>query len=279
MARKLRVNPNTMNKWWNTAIKKRIIIPPIFRRKSFLNFREYFCFLEVEDPHKLLELFRRKNHGLSYFSVQTGFCNFQMVSKISIKPQGKVVLLGERSDYFVSRPPRGSFGESIRRINLSLKNLDALEFRESPLKFYNRSYEPWDEKDEEIFWKICNDMRMPFARIVQSTETYNNKAWSWFRRREEFGSEIMFFFPEGESAYVPSLYVIDTDCDSILIDIFSELPTTTVFYRLANKVIMLAYLPFTLEGRSIVRKVLSILQERELVKGYTNSIIEYHFRT
>jgi hypothetical protein len=70
---------------------------------------------------------------------------------------------------------------------LSLRNLDALEFRESPLKSHKRNYEPWDEKDEEIFWKICNDLRIPFAAIVQSTETYNNKAWSWFRRREEFG--------------------------------------------------------------------------------------------
>jgi len=66
--------------------------------------------------------------------------------------------------------------------------------------------------------------------------------------------------------------------DRSALDIFSELPTTTVFYRLSGKVMMLAYLPFTLEGRSVVRKALSILEKEELVTSYTNSVIEYHYR-
>lgn len=278
MARKFKVNPNTMVTWWDAALEKRIIIPPIFRRKSYTNFREYFYFFRTKDPHKLFELLQVKSLPISYFSVQTGFCNFKIVAKEPIEPQGDVILSGPRSDYFVTIPPRRSFEDSLKRIDTILRNLDALEPRESPLRFHNKEYTLWDEKDEAIFWEMCNDVRIPFASVVQLAETYNDKAWSWFRDRDEFGDTITFFFPKGEGAYIPSLYIIETDYDSVLIDIFSELPTTAVFYRLSGKVVMLAYLPFTLEGRSVVRKALSILEKEEVVTGYTNSVVEYHYR-
>jgi len=278
MARKFKVNPNTMVKWWDAAIEKRIIIPPIFRRKSYSNFKEYFYFFKTKDPHKLYEFLQIKNLHITYFSVQTGFCNFQIVSKEPVKPQGEVILSGPRSDYFVIIPPKRSFEKSIKKIDTILRNLDVLEPRKSPLRFHNGEYKPWDGKDEAIFWEMCNNVRIPFTSVVQSAETYNDKAWSWFKDRDKFGDIIMFYFPKGEGSYIPSLYVIETNHDSVLIDIFSELPTTTVFYRLSGKVMMLAYLPFTLEGRSVVRKALSILEKEELVTSYTNSVIEYHYR-
>jgi len=278
MARRFKVNPNTLVTWWNSAIDNRIILLPIFRRKSFKNFREFFYFLKTEDPHKLFEVLQIQDLPISYFSVQTGFCNFQIVAKEPIEPRGEVALSGERSDYFVTVPPKREFRESVRRIDAMLRNLDVLKPRKSPLKYRDEEYTPWDEKDEAIYWEICNNLRIPFASVVQSAKTYNDKAWAWFRNREEFGDTMTFFFPRGESAYIPSLYVIDTNHDSLLIDIFSQLPATTVFYRIGGKVLMLAYLPFTSEGRSIVRKTLSILEKEELVTGYTNSIIEYHYR-
>jgi hypothetical protein len=282
MARRFKVNPATLNKWWNHAVNERIIVPPIFRRKSFTNFREYFYFLNVEDPHRLYEYFQIKGGSVRYFSVQTGFCNFHTVSSEPIHGlEGEIILSGARSDYFVSVPPNRSFQESIAKINVLLNNLGALERRESPLKFRKGKFLPWNEKDEAIFNTIYNDVRIPFASIVESVETYNDKTWSWFKNRKKFGDVITYFFPEGEAAYIPSLYFIDTESanDSVIIDIFRELPTAVSFYRLCSKLIMLAYLPFTLEGRSIVRKALSILQKEELVDGYTNSIVEYHYRT
>ena len=278
MARKFKVNPNTVITWWDAAIEKRIIIPPVFRRKCFSNFREYFYFIETKDPHKLFEFLQVQSKSTYYFSVQTGFCNFQIVTKEPIEPQGDIVLSGYRSDYCATIPPQRSFRDSILKIDAILRNLDVLELRESPLKIRDEEYKPWDEVDEAIYWKICNDIRIPFAFIVESLGTYNDKTWAWFKERDKFGDTITLFFPEGEGAYIPSLYVIETKYDSVLIDIFSELPTSTLFYRLGGKVVMQAHLPFTLEGRSIVRKTLSILQKEELVEDYTNSIVEYHYR-
>jgi len=278
LTRVFNVNPKTLDIWWKAAIEKRIIILPVFRRKSFLNFREYFYFLKVKDPHEYYERLQEDNGSITYFSVQTGFCNFQIISKEPINPEGEPIVSGPRSDYFVTIPPNCSFEESVKRIEKLLHNVDNLDQRESPLQYHNAKFEPWEEKDEAIYWEICNNLRIPFAQVVRSVGTYNDKTWSWFRNRDTFGDTITMFFPKGESSYMLSLYVIKTEYDSLLIDIFSQLPTSTLFYRMEERVIMGVYLPFTLEGRFIVRKALSVLQKEELVDEYTNSNVEYYFR-
>lgn len=272
-------NPKTGELWWNKAVEKRIIIPPVFRRNSYLNFREHFYFLNVRDPHKLYEALQYTSEDIIYFSVQTGFANFQIISKKPIDPKGDTILEGERSDYFVSIPPKGTFESSLLNIEKKLVNLDPSVNCTSPLVYHDSVFEKWDEMSERIYENLCNDLRKPFAQVLKSAHTYSDKVMKWIRSRDEFGQTITMYFPLGEGAYQLSLYAVETVYDSLLINLFSLLPSSSIFYRLGSTVMMCVYLPFTFEGRYIVRKVLSLLQEKELVKGYTNSVVEYGYRT
>ena len=149
-------------------------------------------------------------------------------------------------------------------------------------------YSEWDQLDEAIYTALANDLRKPWVRVLKESDAYKDKIMNWFRRRDDFGSTHVMYFPEGESAYQLSLYMVETEYDSLLIDIFSELPASSVFYRLQNKLMICIYLPFlnsegerfsySYGGRFIVRKVLSILQKEELVTDCTNSIVEYYYR-
>ena len=40
------------------------------------------------------------------------------------------------------------------------------------------------------------------------------------------------YFPDGLSAYQPTVYCLETDHDYLLIDIFSSLPVPAVFFRI-----------------------------------------------
>lgn len=281
MAKKLKVNPKTADDWWTTAIKNRIIIPPVLRRRSFLNFRERIYFVRVDDPHSLYEQLK-KSKDILYYSVQTGFADFQIITEHPLSLKLDIVLSGERSNYFVSVPPCCTFEESILRIENRLEKVSKSTRIPSPLIYQKKSYAPWDELDEAIYRAICNDLRKPFAHIMKSTGSYSNKLMDWMRRRDKFGNTITMFFPEGESSYQLSLFCINMSrrYDWILIDLFSQLPTSSVFYRIKRKVIMCIYLPFfpSPDARIIVRSVLSKLQKKELVKSYTNSIVEYYHR-
>jgi hypothetical protein len=277
LARKMKVNPKTADIWWIHALKKQIIMSPRFRRKSFLNFREYVYFLKVKDPHAFYEQCTR-DRNLVYFSVHTGFCNFQIVSKKPIEPEGEIILSGPRSDYHVTIPPDITFQQAGEKILKKLNMIDHFEHEESPLLFRSQSYDPWDDKDERLYEEFCNNLRKPMVHIMKKTSTYSDKIMNWFRTRDQFGHTITMFFPQGLHSYMPVTYALETEFDSVLIHLFSELPTPCVFYKIDSTLMMSIYLPFTLEGRILIRKAFSVLQKEELVRKYTNSNIDYFYR-
>jgi hypothetical protein len=277
MAKDLNVSPSSFDVWWKFALGNQIIIPPIFRRKSYLNFREYFYFIECDDPHKFFKN-AQKNNNVTYCSVQTGFANIQIISKSEIEFEERIVFAGSRSNYYVSIPQNSTYEESISKINEKIQKISKIR-SESPLKFYRKSYGPWDDLDEAIYWSFCNNLRKQFIHVMGETSAYSDKIMDWFRSRDKFGDTITMFFPEGERYYQLTLYKIETCYDNILIDIFSQLPTSSVFYRIGKYLVMALYISFPFESRSLVRRILSLLKEKKLVRSYTNSIVEYGYRS
>ena len=276
MAKNLAVSPSTLDIWWKFAIENRFIILPIFRRKSYLNFREYFYFVKSDNPHQFFESIQ-ENKNVLYCSVQTGFADIQIISKSEINFEEEIVLSGPRSNYYVSIPPSCTYEESISRIEKRFKKIEKV-LSESPLKFFKKSYGPWDDLDEAIFWSFSNNVRKKFKCVMEETGAYSDKILKWFRKRHKFGDTIVMFFPEGENYYQLTLYVIETKYDNIIIDLFSQLPTPSVFYRIDKSLIMAIYISFPFAARSLVRRILGFLKKEKLVSNYTNSIVEYGYR-
>jgi hypothetical protein len=271
------VNPKTAETWWDTAVDNKIIIPPIFRRKSFANFRENFYFIRSDDPHNTYKKFRGMEE-VTYCSVQTGFADNLVISKVPVSVQEEIVLSGQRSDYYTSVPPNCSFENSVSAIQKILQTVDEYNSSPSPLLLRKESYDSWDEKDERIFDSLYNNLRKPFSTVLKESGTYSDKIIKWFHNRDKFGHTITMFFPQGESSYQLTLYAIKTSSDSLLIELFSRLPTSSVFYRVGDFLMMTIYISFPFTARSIVRRVLSYLKKKELIDTYTNSIIEYSYR-
>jgi hypothetical protein len=155
MARKYRVTNKTAAQWFDAALEKKILLLPEFRRKAFLNFREYFYYLNVKDPHEQYEKLITQESTLKddilHFSVHTGFCNFQIVSNKKIDTPGKTVHAGDRSDYLISTPKNIEFEESLNTIKRKLSSLQDLELDPSPLVYHDVLYTPWSESFEKIY--------------------------------------------------------------------------------------------------------------------------------
>jgi hypothetical protein len=277
---RFKVNEKTGVNWWNEAIRRGIIRPPIFRRKSFLNFREYFYFLQVDDPHELYTK-SKENKDLMFFSVQTGFSNFQIVSPAEINLKDNIVVSGERSDFYVTVPRNCSFETSISVIQDKLKNIDTVKRVPSPLIYRNEVFK-WDELDEKIYLELFNSFRKSYRTILKNTGVYSKRILHWLRNCNQFGQTIVMYFPQGIGAYQPTIFFVKTDNDSLLIDLFSCFPVSTVFFRIGEYLVFKVYLPFVLNGetpyRSIPYIMLNFLKKKKLVKNYTNSIDQYYYR-
>lgn len=277
------VNAKTGELWLEAAVRKRVLIPPVVRKRSFVNLREYFTFLRTRNPHEVYEGLKGRP-DISYFSVQTGFANLQIISKNPLEFNKDTVLSGPRSDYYVTIPQRISTESSVKQIEKKTRSIttDGEKFSRilSPLIFHDTAYD-WDELDELFYRELSDDLRKPLGRVLKKTGSYRNRMWNWIKTRDIFGQTIIMYFPQGESSYLLSQYYIDTNYDSLMIDIFSSLPTSTVFYRVGDRLIVNLYLPFLANSekpRSIVKETLEVLCKKELVQGYTNSIVEYHYR-
>ncbi len=268
-------NPKTGESWINAAMRKQIIGVPVFRRKAFLNFREYFYFIRTDYPHALFEELKKEEGNLMYFCVQSGLSNFQIISTEEIDPKGEVVLSGSRSDYYVTIPPKSTPETAFTTIFKKAQNCSIEKVKPSPLVYHESRYEKWDKGMEIIYRELHNDLRKPFLQVIKNTGTYSNKIANWMKSRHEFGQTIVTYFPEGVASYQLTTFFIETEYDSLLIDLFSSFPVSTIFCRLDDYVVMSIYLPFPYESRSFVHKVLTELAEKELVGGYTHSTIEY----
>lgn len=283
MARRFHVTEKTLASWWKAALEKKILLLPEFRRKAFKNFYEYFYYLNVEDPHdqfeKLINREKEIKKDIIHFSVQSGFCNFQIVSNKRISPKGELILSGARSDYFISTPRRTTFDNSMIAIKGKLSSIESMELQPSPLIYHESIYEDWDEFDEKIYREFSENMRKPFKSVLAKTGAKRDQILDWLKRRDQFGHTIVMYFPLGLNSYQPTIYCIDTSHDSLLIDFFSSLPVPTVFYRIGEKMMVKVYLQNnSLEGKYISDKVLSELRKKELVDGYSNSVVQYYYR-
>jgi hypothetical protein len=122
-------------------------------------------------------------------------------------------------------------------------------------------------------------VRKPFKEVLEKTGAKRDEILEWIRNKDTFGHTILMYFPKRLSAYQPTLYCLETEYDSLLIDIFSCLPVPTVFCRVGEKLMMKVYLQNnSLESKYISFKVMSELRKKELVKNYTNSVIQYGYR-
>ncbi len=213
-----------------------------------------------------------------YCTVQSGFADMQIISKAPLNLEEEVILSGERSDYYVSTPKDQMFEKANQIMERKLKTIDDFEPTPSPLTLRKEPYSQWDDLDEAIYLSLTNDLRKPWAHVLKESGAYNDKIINWFRTRDQFGHTITMYFPNGESTYQCMLFAIETKNDSLLMDLFSELPTSVVFCRLEDFVLMTLYIPFLYIAQSMVRRILSLLQKMELIDSYINSIIEYSYR-
>ncbi len=283
LAKRFHVNDKTAQNWWRAALERKILLAPEFRKKAFKNFEEYFYYLNVKDPHEryeeLIEHEEEIKDDILHFSVQTGFCNFQIVSNKKINPKGEIVLSGARSDYFLTTPRNSTFEESLFLIKSKLSSIEDTEIQPSPLIYHETDYEDWDEYDERIYKELSENLRKPFKTVLRKTGAKRDKILDWMKKRSQFGHTLVMYFPKGLGAYQPVIYCVDTSCDSLLIDIFSSLPVPTVFYRIKEKLMVKVYLQNdSLEGKFTTNKALSELRKKELVEDYTNSVVQYNYR-
>ncbi len=284
----IRTTPRTAGNRINEAIDKGYMSKPKIRKKSFSNFKEYMYFVRCKDP---LELYLQysKDQRIIYHAVMGGSTNLWVISKEEIDIDGDILLWGSRSDYHVSFAPNHTWKTGI-------KNIEEMTERFEPNKYepkgvlqthWDETIE-WDAIDEILYRYFKYDLRKPLTPLKREYLITTRKYKDWFKKLPEYCTVYLRYFPKGTSSYDSYIFVFETDYDDFIIDLFSQLPTSSTFFKVSNKLILYAFVergsirdgdiqPISDVSELHIPFLVKNLSRKGIVRNVEYTILSYHW--
>lgn len=234
----LGVDRNTASRRMREAFELGYVTKPQVRRKSFRNFAEYVYFLNIKN---LYETFYKYIdwEDIVYHASMSGFANLWVISKEELDIGG---ISGLRSDYYVSYTKDHSWDTAIDTMRKMVEEFDPDGYKpKGILQTHWNEAVGWDSEDEKLFKEFKYDMREPLSPVIKRNLISWGKIYEWFDKLPEKCSVFTNYYPATISGYDPYLFTFETDYEDFLIDLFSELPTSTFFFSVENRLFVRVY--------------------------------------
>ncbi len=227
------------------AISQGHLSNPQIRKNSYLNTREKIYFVKVHNPYSLFSALI-KDTKISYHALMTGICNMWIVAEEEIDineidAKAEVIFEGYRSDYYVSYAPKRSWREGISKMREKIHDFSFEKASEVEIIQFRNKKVDWSLDYEILFKYFKFNLRKPRTPVMREYKIPTETIDSFMSNLDKLCTVFTMYYPEGIENYEPWLYMIGTNYPSIVIDVFSELPTTSWFFKVKNKLFTLIY--------------------------------------
>lgn len=234
----LHVNRDTASDRLNEAVNSGWLSKTQIRKRSFENLREYTYLLRCNDPVTLFSEFA-DSEDIIYHALISGPFNLWVVSEKEMEFECDTVVGGPRSDYYISYAPHQSSDHSIQKMHDMVSDFNAKDYRlEETMKNHFDEVAKWDKEYEALFEELKYDLRKPVSEILRKNCISWRKLDQWMRDIPKYCTIMTGYYPGTISSYDPYLYMFETDYEDFLISLFSELPTSTVFFRVSGRLLV-----------------------------------------
>jgi len=237
----LHIDSDTASRRLKEALEEGYISKPQIRKRSYFDTKEYVYFLNCKNPVKLFSQCLQDDDVI-YHSTMIGFANFWIISKEKIDIGADVVIEGYRSDYYMSFAPNHSWRTAFQLMHGKVRNFDPKNY--APQRYIGKHWNEtlgWDSEEKKLFEAFKYDLRKAITPVMKKNLISWRKIDVWLRNLSKSCTIMTAYYPEKISAYNPYLYVFETDYEDFVIDVFSELPTNTLFFHVSNKLFTLAH--------------------------------------
>ena len=259
IAKLLRIKRDTASNRLIEALELVWFSKPQIRRKSFANFLEYVYFLKCKNPAEFFSKFV-ENENIIYHAVTGGPANLWVVSKKELDFECDTVLEGPRSDYHISFPPNQPWGTAIQNMRKMVEEFNPEDYEpDGIIKTRWNEYIEWDSEYEALFNEFNYDLRKAITPIIRKHLISWAKLDKWLKNLSTSCTVFTLYYPGTIKSYDPYLFMFETDYEDFMINLFSELPTSTWFFKVSNRLFMYAHVK-----REYVRVVNSQIDIRRL---------------
>jgi len=288
ISKAIKTNNQVASNRLREAFKKGYILGPHIRKRSYLPFVEYVYFVRCKDPLEQYLKFS-EDQRVIYHAVMDGFANLWVISKEEIDINGDVLVGGPRSDYYMPIAPDHSWDTAIQIMRKKVEDFNQKEYepKEYIENHWNETIE-WDEEDEILYRYFKYNLRKPMKSVTMKYCISGQKSYEWLERLPKTCTILTYFFPETISAYDPYIFVFETDYEDFIIDLFSELPTTSLFFKVSDKLILYAYVKKKSVRDGDIRPISDIsalhipllvrnLSKKGIIRNAEHAIVNYHW--
>ena len=234
----LRVNRHCASIKIKEALNLGYVLVPQLRKRSYSNMTEYMYFVNCVHPFDFYKKYS-KDLNVVYHARMVGFASMWIVSSRRIHVEGKTVIEGVRSDYYVAHAPSHSWQKAVDIMWKKVREFDP--DRHSSRKFIvNHLTESihWDSQDEILYQEFKYDLRRNLSPIMKKYGISARKIYSFFEKMRRCCTVFTRFFPETIVSYDPYLFIFETEYEDFVIDLFSELPTSPFFFKVGDRLLM-----------------------------------------
>jgi hypothetical protein len=282
----LGTDPSVASRRMKEAFDLGYISGPQIRRRSYKNTKEYMYFATCETPLKSF-LSSIKDAHISYHAVMSGFANLWITSTERLDCDSDVIG-GPRTDYHISFAPNHSWNTAILIMQEKVESFSPHTYSAARiLSAHWDEHLKWDLKDEILFREFKYSVRKKLSPIMRKYHISGEKLYEWLGRLSECCTITTSFFPKGFSMYDSYLFAFETDYEDFIIDLFSELPTSALFFKVSNTLFLYAQITGRFVrfidiqnpgvGQLQIPLLVDDLLERGILKSEAHSIIEYYW--
>lgn len=283
----LHIDSDTASRRLKEALEKGYISKPQIRKRSYFDTKEYVYFLNCKNPVKLFSQCLQDDDVI-YHSTMTGFANFWIISKEKVDIDADIVIEGYRSDYYMSFAPNHSLKTTFQSIQEKIRKFDSKNYTSQ--KYIGTHWNEtlgWDSEEEKLFKVFKYDLRKAITPVMKKNLISWRKIDAWLRNLSESCTIMMAYYPETISAYTPYLYVFETDYEDFVVDVFSELPTSTLFFHVSNKLFVCAHVKRNYlrvvdsqvdTRRLYIPHLVAELLDKKIIKSEVHSLVESYWQ-
>ena len=284
IAKNLKVYPSTASRRLKESFSLGHVTGPQIRKRSHSNTKEYVYFIKCDNPARLYKEYIN-NMNITYHAEMIGFADLWVISNKKIKIDGDVIAEGFRSDYHYSFPPDHSWETTARLMKEKIENFNPENYKAQGIikTLWNRSIK-WDPEYEILYREFKYNFRSKITPIMKKHHISGEKIYEWIGKISDYCTVSISYFPETLSAYDAYLFMVDTEYEDFIIDLFSELPTTSFFFKVSNKLFMYLHAAryfVRSHDRQTALKTMCIpllveeLSERRILKSKAVSVIQF----
>lgn len=288
IAKIINVTNYTASRRIEEAVETGYLLNPQIRRRSFDNFPEYVSFFNCENSTRTFKKLEKVN-DVVHHTVMGGFANLMTISnKEDIEVDGEKVGGGRRSDYHVAYAPNCLWNESTQEMWKAVGNFNPKKYKPQNIitSHWGETLDWWGPDFETLFRELKYNGREKYTPILKKNCISTCKVDQFFKMIDVSCTVYTRFFPNGIDAYDGYYFLFKSKYVDFLINLFSKLPTSSVFYIVDNNLCMNAYVK-----KSSVREnglkstdisqiellyLIDNLVERGIIEEERHAIVEYH---